>query len=99
MGDLLERLARAESPSLEPEAQAGAFAILAGELGALGFAVRASAGGGDADRPLRAPADAPGGGPRQLMLGHMDTVWPVGTLRDMPVRAEAGRSAVPGSST
>ena len=30
------------------------------------------------------------------MLGHMDTVWPVGTLRDMPVRAEAGRIRGPG---
>ena len=96
MGDLLERLARAESPSLEPAAQAGAFAILAGELGALGFAVRA-VGGRDAAPHLYArPQKRRRGGPRQLMLGHMDTVWPVGTLRDMPVRAEAGRIRGPG---
>jgi glutamate carboxypeptidase len=27
-------------------------------------------------------------GPLQLLVGHCDTVWPVGTLRQMPVRVE-----------
>ena len=31
-----------------------------------------------------------------LLLGHLDTVWPVGTLRSMPWRQEDGRLSGPG---
>jgi glutamate carboxypeptidase len=31
-----------------------------------------------------------------LLLGHLDTVWPVGTLADMPWRLDGGRAAGPG---
>ena len=31
-----------------------------------------------------------------LLLGHLDTVWPVGTLAEMPWRLEAGRASGPG---
>ncbi|MGA2038341.1 MAG: M20 family metallopeptidase [Bryobacteraceae bacterium] len=31
-----------------------------------------------------------------LVLGHSDTVWPVGTLRDMPFRTQRGRLSGPG---
>ncbi|HKS90479.1 MAG TPA: M20 family metallopeptidase [Tepidiformaceae bacterium] len=31
-----------------------------------------------------------------LLLSHMDTVWPVGTLRERPYRVEAGRAYGPG---
>jgi glutamate carboxypeptidase len=31
-----------------------------------------------------------------LLLGHLDTVWPLGTLRKMPFRTEAGRIWGPG---
>ena len=30
-----------------------------------------------------------------LLLGHLDTVWPVGTLRSMPWREAAGKDGVP----
>jgi glutamate carboxypeptidase len=36
------------------------------------------------------------GGRRILALGHADTVWPMGTLRTMPWRAEKGRLWGPG---
>ncbi len=39
----------------------------------------------------RAPADR-----RVLAIGHLDTVWPVGTLKTMPFREEAGRLYGPG---
>jgi glutamate carboxypeptidase len=32
-----------------------------------------------------------------LLLGHLDTVWPLGTLRNMPCRLSAGRLWGPGS--
>jgi glutamate carboxypeptidase len=34
--------------------------------------------------------------PMQLLLGHIDTVWPVGTLAEMPVETDAGRMRGPG---
>ena len=36
------------------------------------------------------------GAPRQLLVGHMDTVWPVGTLAEMPVERRDGRLYGPG---
>jgi len=36
-------------------------------------------------------------GPHPLLLGHFDTVWPVGTLERMPFRIENGRAYGPGS--
>ena len=32
----------------------------------------------------------------RLLVGHIDTVWPIGTLAHMPVRSEAGRLHGPG---
>ena len=29
-----------------------------------------------------------------LMLGHLDTVWPLGTLKPMPFKVEKGRAGV-----
>src|SRR5258708_17754541 len=37
-----------------------------------------------------------GGDPRVLLLGHFDTVWPVGTLGRLPFRTDAGRAFGPG---
>ena len=95
MAGLLARLALAESPSLEPAAQRQAAEILSEELAALGFGVERLAGGSSGDHLLaeRGGAD---GGPRQLLLGHLDTVWPVGTVDRMPVRVEGGRITGPG---
>lgn len=44
---------------------------------------------------LQAHFDA-GGGKPVLLLGHFDTVWPLGTLRGMPFRVEDGRAFGPG---
>jgi glutamate carboxypeptidase len=41
------------------------------------------------------PARA-GGGPPVMLLGHMDTVWEVGTLREMPFEVRDGRAWGPG---
>ena len=93
----LERLACAESPSLDPAAQREPFRLLAAELGELGFEVESIAGRRVGDHLLARDAAAPSGnGPPQLLLGHMDTVWPHGTLAKMPVREEEGRLHGPG---
>jgi glutamate carboxypeptidase len=88
MVDLLCRLVSAESPSLEPKSQREVRAILETELRGLDLAVETLLGKESGDHLL---ATAPGGRdgePIQLLLGHLDTVWPVGTLEKMPVRVE-----------
>lgn len=98
MATLLERLAREESPSVEPRTQEGAFGILTGELGELGFAVRRVRGrGGVGDHLYARPSRRRRGAPWQLLVGHLDTVWPRGTLERMPVRREGDRLSGPGT--
>ena len=55
------------------------------------------------DAPKEAPKAAPNearhggeGAPVQLLLGHTDTVWPIGTVRDMPVEWNEGQDVVQG---
>ena len=55
------------------------------------------------DAPKEAPKAAPNearhggdGAPVQLLLGHTDTVWPIGTVRDMPVEWNEGQDVVRG---
>ena len=38
----------------------------------------------------------PRSGPRSLLLGHLDTVWPIGTLAKMPWREQDGKLFGPG---
>lgn len=88
--DLVEELARMESPSTDPETQRPVQERLRQELEALGFRVRRSPGrrtGGRllARRPARTRDACP---PAQLLVGHTDTVWPLGTLETMPVERE-----------
>ena len=85
MIDLLERLALAESPTLEPTTQEAPFRILAAELGDAGYLVRRVRGTGVGDHLYARPRERDHGASRQLLIGHMDTVWPVGTLARMPL--------------
>ena len=96
MCDLLAQLARAESPTLVPAAQRKAFELLGEAFMALGFAVRRVPGRGAGDHLLAHPRDRRRGHPYQLLVGHLDTVWPLGTLEHMPVRAVDGRLYGPG---
>jgi glutamate carboxypeptidase len=96
MTDLLRRLASAESPSLEPEAQREAREILQAEFSGLGLSVEALSEGEGGDHLLATAPDWDDSAPTQLLLGHLDTVWPVGTLATMPVRIEEGLLYGPG---
>src|SRR5439155_9135437 len=49
---------------------------------------------GDRGDALLARIGAGGGG--ALILGHLDTVWPAGTLAGSPFRVEGGRAFGPG---
>ncbi len=96
MAELLVRLARAESPSLDPEAQREAFAILAAELRAVGYETRAIRGDGVGDHLYARPGGRKSGRRYQLLVGHLDTVWPLGTIHDMPARRDGDRLFGPG---
>jgi glutamate carboxypeptidase len=97
---LLRDLALLESPSLVPESQAPVLDRLSAELTAAGLSVRRLSGRTSGGQLLaRLPRDVRRerrGRPLQLLLGHCDTVWPLGTLESMPVEIRDGRLAGPG---
>ena len=70
--------------------------MLGEAFAALGFAVRRVPGRGAGDHLLAHPRDRLRAHPFQLLVGHLDTVWPLGTLEQMPVRAVDGRLYGPG---
>ena len=94
---LIQSLVRAESPSDDKAA--------VDACGALVTARAAAAGGHVKLHRQRAFGDVIEArfGPRRkgnrpvLLLGHIDTVWPVGTLKAMPCRMGEGRLWGPGT--
>ncbi len=94
----LEALVLAESPSVVPESQSGVQALLAGSLRHDGFRVRMIGGRGKSGGLLQAsPCARRRGLPYQLLIGHTDTVWPLGTLTRMPVEQDGASLAGPGA--
>ncbi len=96
MVDLLSALVSAESPSSVPEAQAGPQALLVDQFNQLGYHITLTPGETTGGTLL---AEAPGAAVngRQLLLGHCDTVWPIGTLAHRPLVIEDGMLRGPGS--
>jgi glutamate carboxypeptidase len=96
MIDLLRRLVLYESPSLDPAAQQPVFDLLAARLVALDFQVRRVPGHLTGGLLYARPKERQRAAPAQLMLGHIDTVWPHGALATMPVTRDGNRLAGPG---
>lgn len=94
MVELLRRIAEIESPTRAPGTQIRVQEILAKRLRAAGLRTRRLPGRETGGHLFARPEDR--GGPFQLLLGHSDTVWPEGTLKEMPVRREDGRLRGPG---
>jgi glutamate carboxypeptidase len=84
--DLLRELVEIESPTGDT---AEIQARMELELRRLGARVEARDG--------HLYATIPGEGPPLLLLGHVDTVWPRGTLARRPFHVEDGRAFGPGS--
>jgi len=82
-----------ESPSTDRNALDACGAFLAGRLAAAGASVTRLAAGSTTDHVL---ATWPGAGPRVLLVGHFDTVWPVGQLARMPLHESDGKLFGPG---
>jgi len=96
MIDFTRALALIESPSAVPETHARIFALIAPQLEALGFRVRLIGGRTTGGHLFAVAPRRHAFGPLQILLGHCDTVWPVGTLRDMPVVHEGEVMRGPG---
>ncbi|MEW6636328.1 MAG: M20 family metallopeptidase [Actinomycetota bacterium] len=92
----LTRLALAESPSADPGSQAAVLAILGDSLASSGFRVRLLQDRRGAGHLYARPDMRERGVPAQLLLGHCDTVWPIGTVKEMPVEATGGVVRGPG---
>ena len=93
----LGRLVSIDSGSWSPAGVAAVGAWVAGFLGELGAEVSTHP---DPDGRLGATvvgvvAGTPGG-PRGLLIGHLDTVFPDGTAADRPFRVAGGRATGPG---
>jgi glutamate carboxypeptidase len=98
--DLLQKLVAAESPSDVKTAVDKCVALVAAHAKGLGGRVKLhrQRGFGDVLEARFGPrgrAAALAG--RILLLGHLDTVWPLGTLKTMPCRLSEGRLWGPGT--
>ena len=92
----LRELALAESPTTVPDAQARVQALLREPLEDLGFAVQVLPGQQSGGHLYATRPQEKEGGPRQLLLGHSDTVWPIGTVEEMPVALRGRKMVGPG---
>ena len=96
MAGLLCTLAEAESPSREPAAQVAMLELLTRELDARGYAAEVLPGQDVGPHLLSYPGDSRPAPGFQLILGHLDTVWPLGTLERMPIVRRDERLHGPG---
>ncbi len=97
MTGLLERLVMAESPSVVPAAQREVLALLQEALEQRQYRVRRIPGRQTGGHLLAVPSDRQRHQPIQLLLGHCDTVWPLGTLEKMPLSLGQAKMYGPGT--
>jgi len=99
---LLRRLVESESPSTNKAAVDACMALAADHARALGGRVKLhrQQAFGDVLEARFGPRSKPTSSSLStrpiLLLGHLDTVWPLGTLRSMPWRISEGRASGPG---
>jgi glutamate carboxypeptidase len=94
---LIRDLVDAESPSAQPETHDEVRRIIRLALASVGFDSR-EVGRPQQPRHIFArPADRRRHCPYQLVVGHFDTVWPVGTVEERPFRIDGNVIHGPGS--
>ena len=92
---VLSELVRLESPTTEPAAVDRCGERLAQRLGEMGGAVERIPSP-TSGAHLRATFGSASAARQVMLLGHFDTVWPVGQLERMPLRESDGRLYGPG---
>ena len=93
---ILSEAVRLESPSAVPASQAAVLDLFAAQFSDLDFRCRRLSGQKTGGQLMAVPREYAKHSPRQLLLGHCDTVWPQGTLEKMPVENRDGRLHGPG---
>lgn len=96
MQQLLQQLIQTESPSSLPESQNQIFDILGNALKKQGYRIRRNLGTNSGGTFLAIPNNRFSRQPFQMLLGHSDTVWPLNTLKKMPVKIKNGKIYGPG---
>ena len=94
--DFLEQLTLAESPSVVPASQDKVRSIIKQRLNVLGFRTLSLSGKNTGGNLYARPDDRRSDAPAQMLLGHYDTVWPLGTLNEMPFRRDGNVISGPG---
>ena len=95
--NLIRDLVEAESPSAHPETHDEVRRVLRLALAGVGYDSRET---GVPDKPRHVfarPADRARGRLSQLLVGHYDTVWPVGTIKERPFSVVGNVMHGPGS--
>src|SRR5215470_11534817 len=95
MLSILKQAVELESPSDNKAALDQCGRYLAEEFERLGAKVSFDPQK-DAGDHLKAEFPGRSGAKPLLLLGHFDTVWPLGTLEKMPFRVDGGRAYGPG---
>lgn len=95
MIEFLRQLVCLETPSSAPTSQAPLQALMATALQELSFQVEHIPGQRTGGHLLATQASA-AAQPQQLLIGHSDTVWDIGTLAAMPCVIEDGKMRGPG---
>jgi len=93
---LLQGLVEAESPSAHPECHDSVRRILSGALMDVGYRVREPGVRGGVRHIFALPAERRRDRGSQLLVGHFDTVWPVGTIEKRPFTVSGNTAKGPG---
>jgi glutamate carboxypeptidase len=94
--DYLTALVHAESPSHDTESQNAIMAILSEGFADADCDIRRLSGDTSGGQLLAVPRRRKRGRPFQVLIGHCDTVWPIGTVLEMPVLLTGNRLSGPG---
>ena len=93
---LLRELVEAESPSRHPAVHRQARHIFMAALSRLDYHVVETGAPGSPRHVYARPSSRQRFAPSQLILGHYDTVWPVGTLSERPFEVDGNIIRGPG---
>ncbi len=96
MTGLLKDLVLMETPSTDRDSQAQIRQRLKAEFEEIDYRVNLLPGRSSGGHVYVSPRHRGNRQPAQLMIGHCDTVWPIGTLQTMPMVQEADTLRGPG---
>jgi len=93
---LVQQLAAIETPSTVPESHRPLFTRLSEVFARFAYTAHHIPGQQSGGQMFAQPQHRARRQPVQLILGHSDTVWPLGTLKEMPLEVGEGTIRGPG---